>query len=160
LRARLARAVPRAAHRVHPKWRDDPGAGLAAGRARPPRRRPPPSTPPESVMHIVDLSRLTDRVVGRVLTEQAETAGDATWLMSDDRPVTFGEARDRPSRIAGALRGLGVGRGSVVAFHMDASIELVLTGVGASELGAMYAPMSTDYHGEFLTRNVTASTAE
>ncbi|WP_238017599.1 AMP-binding protein [Dactylosporangium sp. AC04546] len=110
-------------------------------------------------MHIVDLSRLTDRVVGRVLSAQAEHAPDATWLMSDDRVVTFGEARQLVSRIAASLSGFGVGRGDVIAMHMDPSIELVLTGIGASELGAMFAPMSTDYHGEFLSRNIAASTA-
>jgi carnitine-CoA ligase len=110
-------------------------------------------------VHIVDLSRLSDRVVGRVLSQQAEFDGDATWLMSDDRVVTFGQARDSVSRIAATLRGFGVGHGDVVAMHMDASIELVLTGIGASELGARFAPMSTDYHGEFLRRNLQASTA-
>jgi carnitine-CoA ligase len=111
-------------------------------------------------MNIVDLSRLSARVVGQVLTEQAEVAGDATWLMSGDRSVTFGQARDNVSRIAAALRGFGVGHGDVVAMHMDASMELVQTGIGASELGAMFAPMSTDYHGEFLHRNLQASTAQ
>ena len=111
-------------------------------------------------MHIADLSRLTDRVVGRVLSEQADVAGDATWLMSDERKVTFGQARELVSRIAGTLSGFGVGRGDVVAMHMDASIDLVLAGIGASELGARFAPMSTDYHGDFLGRNLQASTAE
>jgi carnitine-CoA ligase len=111
-------------------------------------------------VHFVDLSRLTDRVVGRVLSEQADVAPDATWLMSDDRKVTFGDARLMVSRIAGALHGLGVERGDVVAIHMDASIELVLTGIGTSELGAMFAPMSTDYSGEFLSRNIASSTAQ
>jgi len=111
-------------------------------------------------VHILDLSRLTDRVVGRVLSEQADFAPDATWLMSDDRKVTFAEARLMVSRIAGSLRGLGVERGDVVAIHMDASIELVLTGIGTSELGAMFAPMSTDYSGEFLSRNIASSTAK
>jgi long-chain acyl-CoA synthetase len=94
-------------------------------------------------MHIVDLSRLTDRVVGRVLSEQADAQGDATWLMSDDRVVTFGEARQRASLVAAGLSAFGVGRGDVVAIHMDPSIELVLTGIGAAELGARFAPMST-----------------
>jgi crotonobetaine/carnitine-CoA ligase len=111
-------------------------------------------------VHIVDLARLTDRVVGRILSEQAEHDADARWLVSDDRVVTFGQARELASRIAGSLAGFGVGHGGVVAIHMDASIDLVLTGIGASELGARFAPMSTDYHGEFLARNIAASTAE
>jgi len=111
-------------------------------------------------VHIVDLSHLTDRVVGRVLSEQADYDGDARWLMSDDRVVTFGQARDMTARIAASLAGFGVAHGGVVAMHMDASIDLVLTGIGASELGARFAPMSTDYHGEFLSRNIAASTAE
>jgi crotonobetaine/carnitine-CoA ligase len=111
-------------------------------------------------VHIVDLSRLTDRVVGRVLSEQADHDGEAKWLMSDDRVVTFGQARDATARIAASLAGFGVARGAVVAMHMDASIDLALTGIGASEVGAMFAPMSTDYHGEFLSRNLAASTAE
>jgi carnitine-CoA ligase len=110
-------------------------------------------------MHIVDLSRLSDRVVGRVLSQQAEFAADATWLMSDDATVTFGQAREDVSRIAATLGGFGVGRGDVVAMHMDASVNLVLAGLGASELGARFAPMSTDYHGDFLSRNIRASTA-
>jgi crotonobetaine/carnitine-CoA ligase len=111
-------------------------------------------------VRIVDLSRLTDRVVGRVLSEQAEHDADARWLMSDDRAVSYGQARDCTSRIATSLAGLGVQRGGVVAMHMDASIDLVLTGIGASELGGRWAPMSTDYKGEFLERNIAASTAE
>ena len=111
-------------------------------------------------MNIVDLSRLSDRVVGRILSEQAEHNGDARWMLSDDGVVTFGQARDLTARVAATLAGLGVGHGGVVAIHMDASIDLVLTGIGASELGARYAPMSTDYRGEFLARNIEASTAE
>jgi carnitine-CoA ligase len=111
-------------------------------------------------VHLVDLSRLPDRVAGRVLTEQAEFAPDSTWLMAGDRRVTFGQARDMVSRMAATLGGLGVGRGDVVAMHMDASIELVLAGLAAAELGALFAPMSTDYHGEFLGRNLAAATAQ
>jgi hypothetical protein len=73
-------------------------------------------------VHIADLSRLTDRVVGRVLSEQADIAGDATWLMSDERKVKFGQARQLVSRIAGTLSGFGLSRCDAGTKHLDASI--------------------------------------
>jgi len=106
-----------------------------------------------------DFREIEDRVVGRVLQAHADAIGDAPWLLSDDRRITFGEAWDCVNRIANGLAELGVTRGDIIAFHMEPSIELVLTGIAASRVGAMFTPMSTDYRGEFLRENLEASTA-
>jgi carnitine-CoA ligase len=102
---------------------------------------------------------IEDRVVGRVLAAHADAIGDEPWLRTDDRIVTFGEAWDTVNRIANGLLDLGVDRGEIVAFHMEPSIDVVLAGIACSRIGAMFTPMSTDYHGEFLRENIEAATA-
>ncbi len=110
-------------------------------------------------MRVHDLTDFEERVVGRVWRSHAELVGDDPWLLSGDRRVTFAEAWDHVNAIANGLSGLGVKKGDLVAIHMEPSIELVLTGIAASRLGAMFTPMSTDYRGEFLRENLEASTA-
>ncbi len=105
------------------------------------------------------MRELEDRVVGKILAEHAETIGAQQWLQTDDRIVTFGEAWETVNRTANGLLDLGVQRGDVVTFHMEPSIDVVLTGIACSRVGAMFTPMSTDYHGEFLRENLEASTA-
>jgi crotonobetaine/carnitine-CoA ligase len=107
--------------------------------------------------HAID--DLEDRVVGRILAAHADAIGADPWLRTDDRVVTFGEAWETVNRIANGFVDLGVGAGDVVAFHMEPSIDLVLAGIACSRVGAMFTPMSTDYHGEFLRENIEASTA-
>ncbi len=110
-------------------------------------------------MHLYDVTRLEDRVVGKILATQADAVGDDIWLMSDDRKVTFGEAHEQVNRIAHGLSRLGVGRGDLVSMLMEPSIELILTGIAASRLGAIFTPLSTDYKGEFLRNSIEDTTA-
>jgi carnitine-CoA ligase len=105
------------------------------------------------------MMQIGDRVVGRILQSQAERIGERPWLRSDDRSVTFAEAWESVNRLANGLAELGTGRGDVVAFYLEPSIELVLAGIACSRIGAMFTPMSTDYRGEFLRENIEASTA-
>jgi crotonobetaine/carnitine-CoA ligase len=105
------------------------------------------------------LDDLEQRVVGRILARHADTIGAEPWLRTEDRIVTFGDAWETVNRMANGLADLGVQRGDIVAFHMEPSIDVVLAGIACSRVGAMFTPMSTDYQGEFLGENITASTA-
>ena len=60
--------------------------------------------------------------------------------MTDTRRVyTYAELLDETSRFAGALRGLGVGRGDRVVVYMPMIPEAVITMLACARLGAVHS---------------------
>jgi crotonobetaine/carnitine-CoA ligase len=101
-------------------------------------------------MRLYDLSNPEGRVVGRVLTEQAQHIGEKIWLMSDDRKVTFAEANSLVNRYAHGLMAAGAGKGDSIAMLVDPSIEALLVAMAVTRLGALFTTINTDYHTGFL----------
>lgn len=111
-------------------------------------------------MRRYDLSLPKHRIVGRVLAEQAQHLGGATWLMSGERRLSFGEADETVNRYANGLAALGVKQGEAVAMLMEPSIEVMLVALAAARLGAIFTTLNTDYHGSFLQESLALSNAE
>ncbi len=67
--------------------------------------------------------------------------------------LTFGELADRVSRLAGALRDLGVGHGDAVAVYLPMSAEAVVSLLAIARLGAVFIPIFSGYgHEAVATR--------
>ncbi|WAP54063.1 AMP-binding protein [Streptomyces sp. S465] len=91
-----------------------------------------------------------------------EPAANTAYLLCDSHPddavaftvvgkdmtghdMTYGELRDRSSRMAGALAALGVGVGDRVATLMGKSAELLVASLAIWRLGAVQVPLFTAF---------------
>ena len=72
----------------------------------------------------------------------------------DVRAVTFGEVQDGAARAAGALAGLGVGRGDRVAISLPPSPETAMTLFGVLAAGAVLVPLPRLLGGEAIAYRV------
>jgi acetyl-CoA synthetase len=61
------------------------------------------------------------------------------------REMTFGELHAEVTRLAGALRGLGVRRGDAVAVYLPMSQEAVVSLLAIARLGAIFIPVFSGY---------------
>src|SRR5258708_7892859 len=73
--------------------------------------------------------------------------------------LTFAELRDRSSRFAGVLRGLGVERGVRVAILLPKAPELLIASLAVWRLGAVHVPLFTAFGSEAITYRVADSGA-
>ncbi len=110
-------------------------------------------------MRLYDLSNPEDRVVGKVLSDQARHIGENIWLASDDRRVSFREADAWVNRYARGLEAAGVIAGDSVALVMEPSIEALLVAMAVTRLGALFTTLNTDYHSQFLEAALALSGA-
>ena len=101
-------------------------------------------------MNPYDVSDPDRRVIGEVLRWQAEQVPDDTYLMMDDRRLTFGETNALVNSYAAGLRKLGVEPGERVSLFMENSLELALVALAANKLGATWVPTNTTYKGQWL----------
>ncbi|WP_431914448.1 AMP-binding protein, partial [Micromonospora carbonacea] len=80
------------------------------------------------------------RSIVELFTAQVAATPQAVALVSDGRSWTFADLDDWSSRLAGALRERGVGRGSVVALAVSRSL-MVPAIFGVLKAGAAYLPL-------------------
>jgi acetyl-CoA synthetase len=59
--------------------------------------------------------------------------------------ITFGDLMSEVSQLAGALRGLGVGRGDAVAVYLPMSPQAVISLLAVARLGAIFIPVFSGY---------------
>lgn len=111
-------------------------------------------------MRSQNVEDLVERRLDRVLRRQAEHIGDQVWLADQDREITFAETDELVDRYANGLAELGVGKGDPVAMFMHPSAEVVLLGLAAARLGAVFATINTDFRGEFLREALDATRAD
>jgi crotonobetaine/carnitine-CoA ligase len=78
-----------------------------------------------------------------MLDKQAGRRPDRTFIHTLAGTVTYAELRDRSSRLAGALTGRGVTRGTHVAVMMRNSIEQVVVWFALGRIGALHVPLNT-----------------
>ncbi|WP_190858207.1 non-ribosomal peptide synthetase [Actinomadura sp. RB99] len=88
-------------------------------------------------------------VVGSVLGH-ARVRADAVAVVVGDVSVTYGWLVRRAERLAGHLRGLGVGPGSMVALCVPRDVEMVLGILAAWLAGAAYVPLDPKYPADRL----------
>ncbi|MFF0526724.1 amino acid adenylation domain-containing protein, partial [Actinomadura nitritigenes] len=90
-----------------------------------------------------------DGVVGLVLGH-AEVRADAVAVVVGDVSMTYGRLAESAARLAGYLRGLGVGRGSVVGLCVSREVEMVVGVLGVWLAGAAYVPLDPGYPADRL----------
>ncbi|SCL27412.1 amino acid adenylation domain-containing protein [Micromonospora pallida] len=66
---------------------------------------------------------------------------DRTALVARSGSLTFAQLAAASGRVAAALRGRGVGPGSVVGLHLTRDVDLVVSLLGVLRAGAAYVPL-------------------
>ncbi|HSL81384.1 MAG TPA: amino acid adenylation domain-containing protein, partial [Thermoanaerobaculia bacterium] len=82
--------------------------------------------------------------------EVARRSPDATAVVYGESHLSYGELLGRVRRLAGRLRGMGVGPETLVAVSLERSPELVVSILGVLEAGAAYLPLDPSYPRERL----------
>ncbi|HSK07425.1 MAG TPA: AMP-binding protein [Acidimicrobiia bacterium] len=90
------------------------------------------------------VDRWAEQEPGRVALRSEKETGEI-------RELTFGGLRDKVSRLAGALSGLGVGRGDPVAVYLPMGEEAVVSLLAVARLGAIFIPVFSGYGPEAVS---------
>lgn len=69
----------------------------------------------------------------------------------ETRQSTYGELHEKVERLAGAMAGLGVGRGDAVAVYLPMSEEAVVAFLAIARLGAVFIPVFSGYGAEAVS---------
>jgi len=97
-------------------------------------------------------------MVGDTLNAALERAverwPDRTFLKIDGEEETFAEFDGGVGRLAGGLREAGLGRGDRLAVYMRNSLACLHTWFAANRLGAVWAPINTEFRGLTLAHAV------
>ena len=81
----------------------------------------------------------------QLFEHQVELAPHAPALVCDETQITYKELNCKANQLAHHLRGLGVGRETIVAVCMKRSIEMVVGLLGILKAGGAYLPLDTTY---------------
>jgi len=100
-----------------------------------------------------------DQTVGRVLAKRVARDGDATFVIADDRTLTYREADLASNRIANAVEAIGIESGETVLVMMPNVVEFVLVWLGLAKGGAIQVPVNTAYRGNLLVHVINDSAA-
>lgn len=80
-------------------------------------------------------------------------------LSFEDTTLTYGELDERVERLAGALRGAGVGADDLVGVHLERGLELVVAILAVQRAGGAYLPLDPTYPDDRLDLMLTDSGA-
>jgi crotonobetaine/carnitine-CoA ligase len=89
--------------------------------------------------------------IPRLFEATAQAVPDATWLITDDAQLTYGQARERVLAAAGALAARGVGRGDLVLTVAHNRPEHLLAWLALAYLGAIHVPANPQSSAAELT---------
>jgi len=90
------------------------------------------------------------KCVHELVAEQARRRPEAVALVQGETQVTYGELNERAERLAGRLRGLGVGPETRVALLLELSIEMVVATLATLKAGGAYVPLDPRHPAERL----------
>jgi amino acid adenylation domain-containing protein len=76
---------------------------------------------------------------------QAERTPNAVAIIDGHEKVTYRELVERSAALAGRLRSLGAGPGTIVAVSLPRTAELIVALLGVLEAGAAYLPIDLAY---------------
>ncbi|MFF3446869.1 AMP-binding protein [Streptomyces sp. NPDC002667] len=79
--------------------------------------------------------------VPQLFAQRVQSAPDAVALESGGLTLTYRELDERSNRLAGALRGRGVGPDTVVAVALERSVDLAVALLGVVKAGGAYLPL-------------------
>jgi amino acid adenylation domain-containing protein len=88
------------------------------------------------------------RCVHEMVEEQARIRPEALAAEGGGRRVTYRELDERAEALAGQLRTLGVQSNSLVAVHLERSIEMLVAILGVWKAGGAYVPIDPEYPAE------------
>jgi amino acid adenylation domain-containing protein len=92
----------------------------------------------------------SEHPVTLLIEDQATLHPAATAVLCANQRLTFSELNARANQLARYLRGLGVGRESIVGICMDRSLEMAVSILGILKSGAAYLPLDPEYPSERL----------
>lgn len=101
-----------------------------------------------------------DWVTSQILMDRAERLGDKTFVTSHDGDLTYAEVADLASRVATALRELGVEPGDRVATMLPPTNDYIAAWFGVVWAGAIDVPINNEFKGEFLRHLLADSGAK
>ncbi|MGH9362584.1 MAG: AMP-binding protein, partial [Thermoanaerobaculia bacterium] len=79
-----------------------------------------------------------------LFAEQAARAPEATAVVDEAGPTSYGELEARANQLARYLRRLGVGPEKVVAVFLDRSVDVLVAMLGVLKAGGAYAPLEPE----------------
>ena len=88
------------------------------------------------------LSSMDDLTVGRIPRYAARIMPRKCALDDGRRSVSFGELDEQIDRLAGALAGLGVGKGEVVCACLPNGIDYLVVVLAVARAGAVFCPIN------------------
>ncbi len=89
--------------------------------------------------------RIAGRSVGQILEAIAAATPDRTFLVFDDRRITYRQVDQRATALAAALQELGVGAGDRIAIDLPNWPEFIISMFAAARLGAVMVPLNPRY---------------
>ena len=89
-----------------------------------------------------------------VLERAARAVPDKIALDFGGQTLTYAEFDRETTRIAHALRDMGLGTGQPLALMLDNNVDHVLFWFAANKLGAISAPINTAFRGRFLVNQL------
>jgi amino acid adenylation domain-containing protein len=89
-----------------------------------------------------------DQYVHRLIEARAAAKPDAVAVECAGQALTYRQLDDRAGRLASGLRARGAGPGTVVAVHMERSVDLVAALLAVLKSGAAYLPLDPAYPSE------------
>jgi len=108
----------------------------------------------------MDSGRTPDVSLLKTLVERAATGPDHVYVVDvEDRALTYAQTVEASRRWAQAYRRLGVAAGEHVVTMQYNTIDSLLGWLGLAWLGAVEAPVNTDYRGALLTNALNLTQA-
>src|SRR6185437_4666801 len=89
-------------------------------------------------------------VLPQLLERQAFATPEAVAVRFLDEVLTYRELDAAANQLAHALRELGAGPGTILAIHMQRSVDMVVALLATLKSGAAYLPLDVDYPAERL----------
>jgi Acyl-CoA synthetases (AMP-forming)/AMP-acid ligases II len=96
-------------------------------------------------------------VIGRLVSDRAESLGDAVFLRFHDQIFTYGAMDRLSNRCAHGFRRLGLIKNDKVSIMLTNRPEFIHLWFGLAKIGAVEVPINTSYKGEFLRHVVDQS---
>jgi amino acid adenylation domain-containing protein len=84
----------------------------------------------------------------RLILEQVASRPGEPAVLYGAQSLTFGELGAQAGRLAGRLRALGIGQGSLVGLYLERSPEMVVAILATLEAGGAYLPLDPSYPAE------------
>ena len=120
------------------------------------------TTPDVRVEELITRFTAADACPARLLCDDHPADKVAFTVVESDltaRDLTYGELRERSSRLAAALAELGVGPGDAVGTLMGKSAELVVTVLAIWRRGAVHVPLFTAFAPAAIAMRLQGSAA-